>query len=92
MGSTDLRTLIARWAEVAVSHAVTRRIEDPPGLVATVEGVGGAWGLGQTNHEALEDLESVLREWAAMKLRDGDRDIGVSWDRPLGASDGLTGR
>ena len=75
MESTDLRTSIARWAEVAVSHAVTRRIEDPPGLVATVEGVEGAWGLGQTNDEALEDLESVLRDWAAMKLRDGDQDI-----------------
>ena len=68
-------TSIARWAEVAVSHAVTRRIDDPPGLIATVEGVEGAWGYGDTHEEALADLESVLRDWAAMKLRDGDQDI-----------------
>ncbi|MDE0232091.1 MAG: hypothetical protein OXI56_09175 [bacterium] len=73
--SPDLKSSIARWAEVAVSHAVTRRSEDPPGLIATVEGVEGAWGFGDTNHKALEDLESVLRDWAAMKLRDGDKDI-----------------
>lgn len=66
---------IARWAEVAVSDAVTRRIDDPPGLIATVDGVEGAWGYGDTHEEALADLESVLRDWAAMKLRDGDPDI-----------------
>lgn len=66
---------IARWAEVAVSHAVTRPIDDPPGWIATVEEVEGAWGYGATHEDALADLESVLRDWAAMKLRDGDQDI-----------------
>ncbi len=66
---------IARWAEVVVSHAVTRPIDSPPGLIATVEGVEGAWVYGDTREAALEDLESVLKDWAAMKLRDGDQDI-----------------
>ena len=75
MESKDLDKSIARWAEVAVSHAATRRIDNPPGLIATVEGVEGAWGFGDTDDDALEDLESVLRDWAAMKLREGDKDI-----------------
>ena len=73
--NTALQNLIECWAEVAASHAVTRRIDDPPGLIATVAGIEGAWGIGNTLEEALRDLESVLNDWAALKLRDGDEDI-----------------
>ena len=67
--------LIELWAEVAVSHAMVRTINDPAGLVATVAGIDGAWGFGQSEDEALDDLRSVLVDWASLKLEDGDDDI-----------------
>lgn len=67
--------LIERWAEIAVSHAIVRSINDPAGLVATVAGIEGAWGFGQSKDEALDDLRSVLVDWASLKLEDGDDDI-----------------
>ena len=67
--------LIERWAEVAVSRATVRAINDPAGVVATVEGIDGAWGFGQSEDEALDDLRSVLVDWASLKLEDGDDDI-----------------
>ena len=73
--SAALQNLIARWAAVAVSHATCLSIDDPPGLIATVVGVEGAWGFGGTRGEALEDLHSVLTDWATLKLRDNDNDI-----------------
>ena len=68
-------TDVERWAKVAVSHAVVRTINDPAGVVATVAGIDGAWGFGQSEDEALEDLRSVLVDWATLKLEDGDDDI-----------------
>lgn len=70
-----LERLIVRWAEAAVSHAIVRSIDDPNGLVATVAGIDGAWGFGDSANEALQDLRSVLIDWASLKLKDGDDDI-----------------
>ena len=50
-------------------------IRDPAGFVATVAGIEGAWGFGDSSEEALEELESVLIDWASLKLEDGDDDI-----------------
>ena len=69
------RNLIVLWADIAVRHAIVRRIEDPDELVATVVGIPGAWGSGATPDEALGELHSVLIGWATLKLDDGDRDI-----------------
>ena len=72
----DVRhALIVLWADIAVRHAIVRRIEDPDELVATVAGIPGAWGAGATPDEALGELHSVLIGWATLKLDDGDRDI-----------------
>ena len=68
-------TDVERWAKVAVSHAIVRAISDPSGFIATVTGIDGAWGFGQSEDEALEDLRSVLVDWASLKLQDGDDDI-----------------
>ncbi len=73
--------LVERWAEDAVSHAIVRTIDDPAGLVATVAGIDGAWGFGQSEDEALDDLRSVLVDWASLTLQDGD-------DIPSEARDG----
>ena len=70
-----LEKLIERWAVAATSQAKVRAINDPEGLVATVVGIDGAWGFGSSSEEALEDLQSVLIDWATLKLEDGDEDI-----------------
>ena len=70
-----LEKLLAQWADAAVSHAVVRSIDDPAGLVAAVVGIDGAWGFGNSPAEALDDLRSVLIDWAGLKLADGDDDI-----------------
>lgn len=70
-----LEGLISQWAEVAVSHAIVREINDPSGLIATVVGIEGAWGFGAMPEEAMDELRSVLIDWARLKLEDGDDDI-----------------
>ena len=70
-----LSRLIEQWADAAVSHAVIRDREDPSELIATVAGIDGAWGHGDSDEEALKDLKSVLIDWVHLKLQDGDDDI-----------------
>ena len=70
-----LGRLVAQWAEIAVSHAAVRGIDDPPGFTAAVAGVDGAWGFGASPEEALAESRSVLVDWARLKLEDGDGDI-----------------
>lgn len=70
-----LDRLVASWAEIAVSHAMVRSIDDPSGHIATVAGVEGAWGFGDSEEGALDELRSVLIGWACLKLEDGDDDI-----------------
>ena len=72
---TQIEETIDQWSEAAVSHATAEPIQDPDGLVATISGLPGPWAFGQTKEAALEELESVLRDWAAIKLADGDDDI-----------------
>ena len=67
--------LIALWAEAAVRHAIVRPLEDTNEFIATVAGLRGAWGAGHTAAAALSDLQSVLIDWATLKLDDGDSDI-----------------
>ena len=66
---------IQRWSEIASSQAVLRDIDDPPGFVATVSGVKGAWGFGESKQAAIDELRSVLVGWVTLKLEDGDDDI-----------------
>jgi len=70
-----LDRLVASWGEIAVSHAMVRSIDDPSGYIATVAGVEGAWGFGDSEESALDELRSVLIGWACLKLEDGDDDI-----------------
>lgn len=70
-----LQRLIQRWVRAAVGHHVVRSISDPDGYVATVAGIDGAWGFGDSPEEARSELESVLFGWVSLKLEDGDDDI-----------------
>ena len=67
--------LIDCWAETAARHAMLEPIGDPPGVFAAVAGIQGPWAFGDTRDEALAELKSVLADWAALKLEDGDDDI-----------------
>lgn len=70
-----LQRLVEQWADIAISHAIVRRIEDPSGLIARVVGVKGSWGFGRSADEALAELRTSLIDWANIKLEDGDDDI-----------------
>jgi len=70
-----MEAIIDRWAEAAVSYATVEQIQDPDGVVATISGLKGPWAFGESKEEAIAELESVLRDWAAIKLAEGDDDI-----------------
>ena len=70
-----LQRLVEQWADIAISHAIVREIEDPSGLIARVAGIKGSWGFGQSASEALAELRTALIDWASIKLEDGDDDI-----------------
>ncbi|WP_420433981.1 type II toxin-antitoxin system HicB family antitoxin [Candidatus Poriferisocius sp.] len=70
-----LQELVCPWAQAAVSCATVEWIQDPDGFVATISGLAGPWAFGESKEAALKELESVLRDWAAIKLADGDDDI-----------------
>ncbi|MCY3862453.1 MAG: hypothetical protein OXG34_16005 [bacterium] len=71
----SLEKLVNQWAEAAVSYAAVKPIQDPDGFVATISGLKGPWAFGESKEEALAEMESVLRDWAAIKLAHGDDDI-----------------
>lgn len=66
---------VSSWVEIAITRATLRGSDDPPGLIATVIDIEGAWGHGATRDDALEDFESALADWVSLKLKDGDDDI-----------------
>ena len=70
-----LQKLVDQWAEAAVTFAAVEAIQDPDGFVATISGLAGPWAFGESKEQALVELDSVLRDWAAIKLADGDDDI-----------------
>ncbi len=66
--------IVRLYAEIATRHAITRQIE--PGVwVATVAGLEGAWGDGDSPEEAGRELEEAIVGWIAVKRRVGARDI-----------------
>ena len=69
--------LVEHWADKAVTQATVQTLNDPAGHLATVAGIDGPWGFGQSEDEALDDLRSVLVDWASLKLEDGDDDIPI---------------
>ena len=87
--SDPMRAIIEQWAQIAASHARTEPVDGRVGVAATVAGIEGPWGYGVTAEQAVAELRSVLADWAAIKLEDGDRDIpdmeGVSLVTAAGA-------
>lgn len=73
--SSDQQVQIATWAEAALEHADLADIEDPAGVVATVDGLDGVWAHGANAQAAKRELFDVLIDWAALKIEHGDDDI-----------------
>lgn len=63
--------LLNLWAKAAARHAVADSIEDSEGYFASVAGVPGAWGCGNSVAEAKSELRSVLVDWADLKIKRG---------------------
>lgn len=82
---TNLEALLALWAKAAAEKAVARPTQDPEGYIAAVAGARGAWAFGETEAEALTQMESVLYGWARLKTEDGDDDIPVMGEVDLTA-------
>ena len=70
-----LQCLINQWASMAVTQAEFEDMSSPDGVFATVVGLKGAWGFGDTKEDAKDELESVLIDWVTVKLMDDDKDI-----------------
>jgi hypothetical protein len=73
--SSDEAVRIAAWAEAAVEHADLADIDDPAGVVATVDGLDGVWAHGVHAQAAKRELFEVLIDWASLKMQHGDDDI-----------------
>lgn len=73
--SGDDQVKIAAWAEAALGHACVRDIDDPAGVVVTVEGLDGVWAHGADVSAAKQELFEVLIDWASLKIEHGDDDI-----------------
>jgi predicted RNase H-like HicB family nuclease len=67
-------SLILRYAELAVRHAIVDQQEDGEWL-ATIRGFPGVWARERSAVEALDVLKEVVFEWALLKVEDEDRDL-----------------
>ncbi len=57
--SSDEQVQIATWAEAAPEHADLADIEDPAGVVVTVDGLDGVWAHGANAQAAKRELFEV---------------------------------
>ena len=70
--------VLQSWARLAVRRAVVKQLDE--GWFAEIEGFGGVWAHEASAQEALEELESVVFDWALLKICDADQDIPVVGD------------
>lgn len=61
-------SLVGAYADRACWHARVREV-DPGVWFASVVGLDGAWGEGDTAEEALESLREAIIGWVAVKRR-----------------------
>lgn len=66
---------MAAWAEAALGHASAQDIDNPAGVVVTVEGLDGVWAHGADMCTAKRELFEVLIDWASVKIEHSDDDI-----------------
>ena len=64
------RSLVESYAKLARLHAIASQV-DPGVWIATVVGLEGAYGEGDSGAEAKADLEEAIVGWVAVKRRLG---------------------
>ena len=68
------RSLVEAYADLACRHAKVREV-DPGVWFASVAGLEGAWGDGESAEEALGSLREAIIGWVAVKRRLGIQNI-----------------
>jgi predicted RNase H-like HicB family nuclease len=68
--------LINKYAMLVANHAETERLKDGS-WYAEAQGFPGVWAQGDSEREAIRQLETVVRDWALLKIQDKDEDLPV---------------
>ncbi len=68
--------LIKRYALLAVMRAETERLGDGS-WYAEIRGFPGVWAQGDSEDEALKEIETVVRDWTVLKILDEDKDLPI---------------
>ncbi len=72
------RVLVDRYVSRAMLRTTTKEYAAPGGgWFAEITVVPNVWGHGDTENDAITDLEAVLRHWIAVKLAERDGDMPV---------------
>ncbi len=61
---------------LAALRADTERLDDGS-WYADIRGFPGVWAQGDSEDEAREEIETVVRDWTVLKILDEDRDLPV---------------
>lgn len=68
--------LIGRYAMLVAWRAETERLDDGS-WYADSRNFPGVWAQGASEKEALKELESVVRDWALLKIANQDKDLPI---------------
>ncbi len=68
--------LIKRYAMIAAWRSETERLDDGS-WYAEVPNFPGVWAQGDTEEEAVREIEAVVRDWTLLKIQDKDRDLPI---------------
>jgi predicted RNase H-like HicB family nuclease len=74
--------LINRYAMLAALRAETEQLEDGT-WYAEIRNFPGVWAQGESEEEAVKELEAIVRDWTLLKIQDRDRDLPVIDDIDL---------
>lgn len=75
-GLTLPSQLIRRYAKLAAHRAETERLQDGS-WYAEIPGFSGVWAQGDSEEEVIGELETVVRDWALLKIQDKDRNLPI---------------
>lgn len=68
--------LIKRYAALAARRAGVERLDDGS-WYTEVRNFPGVWAQGDSEEEAIKELETAVRDWTLIKIQDKDRDLPV---------------
>lgn len=74
--------LIRRYAMLAARRAETELLEDGS-WYADIRNFPGVWAQGDSEEEAVRELEVVVRDWTLLKIQDRDGDLPLVDDIDL---------